>query len=672
MLKKFSLLVLASFFSLSPLKAMDYSYHAKMAYLKQVGEKRWVVVREYDSLEKKFVERTISDLSLDAYHPDMSPLGDSVAYSIGTIKPGVDVKVQIVIQDLPSGDLEIWTDRKNQYIHAEFSGNGRYLVFSGPNPKNQKQNIGIIDLKKERMKGPVQIEKVAGRWMKTYAPDISYIDSEYDCYAPAVSSNGKMIIYHRTLDSSSKLSPKELIRFDVETKTKKLISQAKGHAMFPSLSSDDRHVAYVSKTDEQWDIHRIDLWTGTTSQVTFDENIEFTPVFAPDNSIFFTRFSQGNLAEEMEIDIYHLSKEQVFYSRSFPVPRAVLSSPAEAEYVPSFSGQKNIELGNLPSFPKPERSSFGAITHQGKVFIVGGHQGPEHTYPEESFLDRVDIYDMTSGEWKQGASMNIPKHGFEMAAYGDYIYTFGGFAFSNSHNPGWQSLDIIERYDLKKNKWEILPTRLPRKRSSNVAVKMNSKVYLVGGWDSTPKFVGDKEGRFHDEIDVFDLVSEKASVAPLKLPKPKRRAFNAAVREDKVYFLGGISEGASHFDWIDNVTVLDTKTMQFYEETKLPYASFAPGAGFIKDKLFLIGGMILRNAATFDIDYVDDIYQYDLGSKKWTHLGKYLTQNKGFPQVVDLSENTLGILGGHTYIKDDAGRTVDHPVDSFDFIKMSP
>lgn len=643
-----------------------------MAYLKQVGSKRWVVVREYDKKSQSFKERDISDKTQDAYHPEMSPLGDTVAYSIGTINPGKEVKVQVVVQDLRTGDLELWTDKANQYIHSEFSGNGRYLVFSGPNPKTKRQNIGVIDLQKERTKGPVFVQSIEGKLIEKYQPQITYIDSKYDCYAPAVSSNGKMIIYHRTLDSSTKLSPKELIRYDVETKTKKLITAANGHAMFPTLSSDDRHVAYVSKTDDQWDIHRLDLWTEVKSQVTFDENIEFTPVFAPDDSIYFTRFDQGTLGGQMEIDIYHLNKRQVFNTRGYPKPTASINAKGEAEYVPSFSGLKDYELGSLPSFPKPERSSFGAITHKGKVFIVGGHQGPEHTYPKESFLDRVDIYDESTGIWSQGASMNIPKHGFEMAAHGNYIYVFGGFAFSESHKPGWQSLDTIERYDLTKNKWEILPNKLPRRRSSNVAVKVGTKVFLIGGWNSTPKFDGDKEGDFHEEIDVFDLTTEIATQASIKLPAPKRRAFNAAVNGDKVYLLGGISEGASHFDWINNVTVFDTQKMSFSEETKLPYATFAPGAGFLKDKLFFIGGMILRNASTYDLDYVDDVYQYDLGTKKWTHVGKFLGENKGFPQVVNMRDNTLGILGGHTYIKDETGRIIDHPVDSFDFIRLVP
>ena len=71
-------------------------------------------------------------------------------------------------------------------------------------------------------------------------------------------------------------------------------------------------------------------------------------------------------------------------------------------------------------------------------------------------------------------------------------------------------------------------------------------------------------------------------------------------------------------------------------------------------------------------NYVDDIYEYNLQTKKWNHIGKYLNENKGFPQIINLDDKSLGILGGHTYIKDASGRTIDHPVSSFYVLLMKP
>jgi N-acetylneuraminic acid mutarotase len=650
--------------------AQNFPDYSQMAYLKQVENKREVAVRSFDPATQTFNEVIISDAKEETYHPDMSPLGNQVAYSRGQIIPGKIVDIEIVIQDLSQKLIEVWTPRGDQYIHVEFSGNARYLVFSGPNPKTKKQNIGIIDLFKERKKSPIKTYRQKDKEVRVYTPNIEYIDSAYDCYAPAVSSQGDMIIYHRTKDNSTKLSPKELIRYDVHTKTKKLITPENGHAMFPSLSADDRYVTYASRQAGQWDIHLFDLWLEENKQITFDKEIEYTPVFAPDDTIYFTRFEEDLDQNNFEIGIFHLSKKDIFNPSRNSRPTAFINEKNISEYVPSFSGISSLQTAGLPSFPKPERSSFGAIEYKGKVYIMGGHQGPEHTYPEESFLKRMDIYDSKTQKWTQGPDMNQPKHGFQMVAHENYIYVFGGFAFSADHKPGWKSLNTIERYDIKAKKWEILKTKLPRARSSNVSVKVGGLVYLIGGWDSTPKHDQDYEGRFHSEIDVFNLKDLTVHTLKTKLSPPLRRAFNATVYNDEIYLMGGISQGANHFDWIDLVTKFSPKTEDFSEVAKLPYATFAPGVGALGDKLYLIGGMVLKNPKTYDLDYVDDIYEFDLKTKKWTHIGKFLKENKGFPQIVNIDPQTIGILGGHTYVQDSNGEIIDHPVASFETLKV--
>ena len=654
------------------ISAAEFSKFSKTAYLRQVGQKREVVVRTYNQDLKSYTQRVLSNPGEDTYHPEMSPLGDEVAYSRGIINPGGEVKIEIVIKNLNEDITEVWTPKANQYIHAEFSGNARYLVFSGPNPLTGKQNIGIIDLVAERKKGPVSTSSHQNKITKKYDASISYINSPYECYAPAVSSQGNTIIYHRTKDSSTKDSPKELIAYGVASKNKKLITPVDGHAMFPSLSSDDRYITYVSKQAGQWDIHLYDQWLEETRQITFDKEIEYTPIFAPDDSIYFTRFVEDQNLGSYEIGIFHITKSDVFTPSRNTSPTAFINQPSVSEYVPSFSGLQALETASLPAFPAPERSSFGAVEHLGKTYIIGGHQGPEHTYPQESFLKRMDIYDSQTKTWTRGADMNIAKHGFQMVAHDHYIYVFGGFAYSAQHNPGWKSLSTIERYNIVEDKWELLNVKLPKPRSSNVSVKLKEKVYLIGGWDSTPQYDGDKEGRFHADIDVFDLKTQQIKTLQTKLAPPLRRAFNATVFEDEIYLMGGISEGVSHFDWINHVTKFNPQTLTFTEETKLPYATFAPGVGALGDKLYLIGGMVLRNAATYDLNYVDDIYEYNLQTKKWNHIGKYLNENKGFPQIINLDDKSLGILGGHTYIKDASGRTIDHPVSSFDVLLMKP
>jgi len=641
------------------------SAFAYVAFQKQAGDLRSIVVAEDDGSR----QQRISNLNFDTYHPDISSDGRYVAYSRGTIRPGLEVNVELVVRSLDEARVEVWSSKGNQYIHAEFSGNDRFLAYSGMNPRNGKQNIHLIDLKKERLESSFEVSVIYGELTYFYNAKPEIIESNYDCYAPALASDASFIIYHRTLDKSDKRAPKQLMLFDRGTKDFKKITEEGKHAMFPSLSMDERYVTYVSKDSGQWDIYLYDLWNGEKSAVTSDANIEFTPVFAPDNSIYFTRFAEDESGENL-IDIYHIAKDQVFNPDTLVKPKPFLNDPLAAEYVPSFSNPNNLKIKSLADLLSPERSSFGAVFHDNKIYIAGGHQGPGHVYPKESFLNKLEVYDLETQVWQSLAPMNTAKHGFQMVAQGDHLYVFGGFAYSEKHLPAWKSLDSIERYDIKTNRWTTLKTKLSVPRSSNAVAKVGNTVYLLGGWNSTPKFKNDKEGLFLESIDGFNLESETAFVSEFKIPQPLRRAMTAVVVKNEIYLLGGIGEGASHFEWVDNVTALNPKTKKWRELPPLPFATFAPGVGQIDGDLYLVGGMILKNSATYDLNYVDDVYKFNQKDQTWSHTGVFLNKNKGFPQVVSIPGHTLGVLGGHTYEYTSDGGIIDHPVKSFEAISL--
>lgn len=628
-----------------------------------IKSQRLIVVADQNGQNQKI----ISDPKLDTYHPDISTSGNYVAFSQGQITQGGNTQLEIVIKDLKNNLTEIWSPKDNQYIHVEFSGNEKFLAFSGPNSKTNKQNIYVVDLEQERKLGPKKIETKDGEKIHFYKPKYKIIESTYDCYAPAVSSDGSLVIYHRTQNKSDKKAPKQLVAYNTLTKSEFELTDKDKHAMFPSISSDDRYVAYVSQDGGPWDIFVYDLWTKTKKQITNDTEMEFTPSFRNNNEIYFTRFTESKNTSDVQIDIYFTPKEALLTSQLIP-SKVFLNDSKVAEYVPSFSNSLNLKKENLEDFPQPERSSFGAITHQNKVYIAGGHQGPEHTYPKESFLNLFQVYNLDTKKWSNLSPMSESKHGFQMAAYKNYIYVFGGFTYSDQHKPKWKSVDTIERYDIAKNTWETLTTKLPRKRSSNALAVVDNVVYLIGGWDSTPTFENDKAGKFHSEVDTFDFTTESVNTLTQNMPQPLRRALTAVSVNDNIYLLGGIGEGSSHFEWIDNLSEFNPQTQSWKELPPLPFATFAPGAGVLKDNIYLVGGMILKDLKTYDLDYVDDVYAYNLKTKSWTHSGVYLNENKGFPQVVPLTKSSLGILGGHTYLQTPQG-IIDHPVSSFEIIK---
>ncbi|EKV29478.1 kelch-like 1 protein [Caenispirillum salinarum AK4] len=627
---------------------------AEMVYLHQEGDSRRVALAKDDGT----LVRLLTPADQQAYHPEISADGRHVAYSIGTItRERVDVAIHV--QDLETGDVEVWTPSGDQYIHAEFSGDGRWLAYSGPvgaegtDGGAPRQAISLIDLHAARAAGPARTEVRDGRTWRYYEPAVETLPGEADAFFPALAANGGFVVYHRTHDTRSHETAKELVLYDRRDGSTRRLTEAGGHAMVPSLSWDDRTVAFASTETGQWDVHVIDLWTDERWRVTDTPEKEFTPVFAPDGSITYTRIADGDAPE---LDLYRIAAEQVFDREKAAQPTPFVAEPQVAEYIPAFSGATDLVMEQVAELPEPARSSFGAATHKGKVYVAGGHQGAEHRYPPESFLDRLDIYDPKTGTWRQGASMSVPRHGFEMVAHDGYLYAFGGFAYSAEHDPGWRSLDIIERYDIAADRWEVLDARLPRPRSSNVAAAVGDTVFLIGGWDSTPQSPGDKEGDFHAEIDVFDLKSETASVSEHRLPDPLRRAFTGVVDDGRIIVLGGITQGRSHFDWVDRASAFNPATGAWSDLAPLPFPTFAPGAGVYGGTLHLFGGMTPNGR------YRNTIYALDLSSPDaWANTGRYLAEEKGFPIVSRHPDGGLLIMGGHSYGYEDGART-DSPV----------
>ncbi len=100
----------------------------------------------------------------------------------------------------------------------------------------------------------------------------------------------------------------------------------------------------------------------------------------------------------------------------------------------------------------------------------------------------------------------------------------------------------------------------------------------------------------------------------------------------------------SHCSLLNNVTGFNPETGAWQELPPLPFATFAPAAGALGDRLFVFGGMFKINEQTYK--YVNHIFT--LGSGGWVHTGRYLEESKGFAQVVDLSPDALGIIGGQS------------------------
>lgn len=558
-------------------------------------------------------------------YPSLSADGQYLAFSAGQSAS----ELGIYIKELASGKEYLVAPAYGRHLHADFSGDRRKLAYS--HNDGQKSNISVVTLNYE---------------LGIKVTHTQNIETKGNAFFPNLSSDGRYLIFQHNVTANHK----EIVRYDLQKDTSIVLTGETGLHMSPALSFDDRYVVYSKKEMGSWNLHITDILTQATHQITNTDFNELAPTFLNDGQLVFASNQGGT---------YELYKKDWKNSANIAVK---LIHGGDTYYSPSASGEMRIQQGLHKDLLSPERSSFGAVTIGDKVYVVGGHQGPEHTYPPESFLNQLEVYDTKLNEWSRLSPRPIAAHGFDVVAHDIYLYAFGGFTYSESHTPNWKSVSQVDRYNTLTDTWETVGN-LAEPRSSYSAVKVGEKVYILAGWNSTPKYIGDKEGKFHRLVEVFNLKTETFEGEEVLLPNPLRRAVTAVAVDKKIIILGGISQGGQHFSLIDAVTEYNTETGQWSELEPLPFATFAPAAGVIGKDIYLFGGMYIYGRHHFD--YVNHIYKYRNQDHMWQHTGRFLKESKGFSKVVTLPGFQLGILGGHSYLGGDA------PVDSFEYFKIN-
>lgn len=571
---------------------------------------------------------TLNDSSnkLWAIYPDITPDGNEFVYAEGEGPEDLHLTYFNKKKNLTQ---RFSLEKKGMLLHPKFSKNGKYIFFSAPGPKG-KNTVLFFDRDAE-------VRRQGTNLMNYSLSNAQVLVPDEEAYFPRPSSDANFVVYQRNVPGK-----KEIVLFDRLENTKTVLAEG----MSPALSFDETKVAYTSKKDGSWNIYVIDRTTKVVTQMTNDSKDEQAPTFMPDGSLVFAANKTGHYR------IYKIVNNKW---------ESMVNASENEEvdfYSPQFSGeQAYVQKERAPFIGNP-RSSFGTTSHEGKVYMAGGHQGAEHTYPPESFSDQFISYDIASNTWTELAPRPVKAHGYQIAAYGNYIYAFGGFAYSAEHKPKWKSLSQIDRYDIKNNKWETIG-QMSSPRSSNVAVTIDDKVILAAGWNSTPKFDNDLDGIFLDTIEIFDLKTEKIELASYKLPMPLRRALTGIEYKGKLVLIGGLGQGASHFELLNTVTAINPADGSSQELAPLPFSTFAPAAEVLNNELMVFGGMFKTGPMAYE--YVSHIYSMDMKNQNWRHTGRYLKETKGFSQVFQVDDKTLGILGGHHYYEGH-----DSPVSTFE------
>ena len=372
------------------------------------------------------VATTLNDSSskLWAIYPDVTPDGNEFVYCEGEGQSDLHL---IYVNKKKNLTQKFSLKEKGMLLHPKFSRNGRWIFYSAPGA-NGKNTIYFFDRAAEvtlQGEGFIEYSLVNAKMLA----------AEDEAYFPRPSSDGTFVVYQRNVSGK-----KEIILFDRLENKKEVLAEG----MSPSLSFDERLIAYTSKKDGNWNVYVIDRVTKVVTQITSDAKDEMAPTFMSDGTLVFASNKSGH---------YRLFK--IKNDKWTQIVEAGETQEVDF-YSPQFSGEISYKQAERAPFIGSPRSSFGTVSHEGKIYMAGGHQGAEHTYPPESFTDTFIAYNIAANEWTELAPRPAKAHGYQLAASGNYVYAFGGFAYSPDHKPKWKSLSSIDRYDIKENKWETI------------------------------------------------------------------------------------------------------------------------------------------------------------------------------------------------------------------------
>jgi N-acetylneuraminic acid mutarotase len=170
----------------------------------------------------------------------------------------------------------------------------------------------------------------------------------------------------------------------------------------------------------------------------------------------------------------------------------------------------------LPPLPGGPRQEVGVAALGSVIYVLGGF-APAGT-------ERVEAFDVGSGEWIATAPLPLALQHVGAAALGGFVYSIGGFV-GNTFAP----TDRVFRYDPGADRWDGMRP-LPAARGGGAAAVLDGRIHFVGG-----------SGRFGTAGDHYVYDPALDSWSELE-PLPVARNHLAAATVDGVlYVVGGRS-----------------------------------------------------------------------------------------------------------------------------------
>ena len=291
-------------------------------------------------------------------------------------------------------------------------------------------------------------------------------------------------------------------------------------------------------------------------------------------------------------------------SRSWPVVlRWTLASTVQGITALAFA-QAPINGWQPPDLPEAV-ASFGAVTHDGAIYVYGGHVGRVHDYSVDSISSSFRRLRLGVGNHWEELTGGPGLQGAALVSSGSALIRIGGMFATNGSgtSPILHSSREVARHHPADDRWEEWPA-LPEGRSSHESVVLNDVVYVVGGWELQGQ---DAPPVWADTIFAFDLNTSKTW---REIPAPfARRALAIGTAQDHLYALGGLTPEDGPQSRVD---VFDVVGGTWTRGPQLPGDGALLGFGA---RAVDVGGQVFVSLAD------GNLYRLNGEGSAWKHVG---------------------------------------------------
>jgi len=280
------------------------------------------------------------------------------------------------------------------------------------------------------------------------------------------------------------------------------------------------------------------------------------------------------------------------------------------------------------------RDQFTGGVIDGKLYLFGGNGDPDGVN-----LSRLDIYDLTSGEWTRGADYDFAFEELSSAVVGGKLYVFGAVGAR-----------VNLCYDPAVDHWSQTAPKPTQIQAATVVAWANEILVLGGSRGEESSAVTAVEA-YNTTSNTWRLVTD--------LPDPAFM-FGAGIHENVLYLVGGLNEESFapqnrvlRFDLVDGIWLPEIVGI-LPRPILAPYSASCP---IVNGKLIVAGGFTTLDGGFTAINEsnftrTDLVSVYDIASN-------VLSFNTPLPEAFGdhlflLAEDKIFALGGKLGPLDDS------------------